>query len=346
MPSVRVRRSTLLRGARCTAPRLLAACLVVASAITAAAPPSLAIPVRADGPDRAGSVLFFDDFEDGLDPAAWLITDDIASADPAGKSQAQFVPENVTVSDGVLAVAARRHCLASGEARVLPTNGDERPEADCRAAGWTPAYSAGRMALSYAVPPGIDFEMRVSARMPQNGVDGSRFAMWTKNFGGSSAYCDEVGGWSDVGEIDLLEYSPGRRNDVPTASGTSVQSEQTTHLGCRASAGDRPWRTLQAKSHAGFDRHNWLEWVVTRVGNDVSYALSDGATTYPVGTHTCGVHFPLTQAQCDAILEQQWQVFLQSEVFGGGAPGYHAPDPAEPFPAQTLLVDWVRITRL
>ncbi|MDQ3406472.1 MAG: hypothetical protein M3548_24275 [Actinomycetota bacterium] len=303
---------------------LIAGLVSVASVLS---PAGIASAAAGSASIAPGAVVFSDGF-DSFNSAVWQKQTGVIG--PAGKSQAYNLIENVGIQTGTLAINTRRHCVPTGG---IPSMGNINSSGSGCPAGTSKRYSSGRVDGMWTTPPGVNFEARISALVPQNGKPGTRSALWMRN---NQPYCDPNVGKTNLGEFDLLEWHPER----PTTS------DSTTHISCSGSSLDPdPWKTERDLNQGQFNQAVWHEWSVTRIGNVVRYYRDN----VQIGNdHICGLgEFGFTQGRCDAVLNDPWHFILQGEVFvNAGFGGHPGPDPTAFFPTQTLLIDWVQVTTL
>ncbi|MBM6404585.1 hypothetical protein JQN72_10070 [Phycicoccus sp. CSK15P-2] len=285
--------------------------LVTAGAVTGPLGAATAAP---------GDILFADSFDtynsgSWTQGAGWYNTD---------TSHVYYLPDNARVSGGALQITTRSHCTAEGEkpsmanATGTPCTGSQKRK-----------YSTGRLQTRYPVTPrGVNYRIKFSALMPTNGKPGTRMALWARN---TQQYCTDAGQVTYIGEFDGLEWYP----DKGLNRGSS-----TSHMSCYTS-------DLSTKRHtfpSSFSAGSWYEWWIDRRGNSVYYYVrAGGAEPSFIGAHTCtSGPFNLSQAQCDAVLEDPVSVIINGNAFKGSA----GPDDSSWFPNQTMLVDWVTVEQL
>ena len=244
---------------------------------------------------------------------------------PQGKSQAFYRAFNVATSGSTLQVVTRRHCVKPGKKVSL----NNVSEGVCKG-GKKTRYSSGRLQTGISIPKGANFEAEFSALMPGTGVRGARQALWVNN--GTTpgvSYC--TNGKQKIVEYDALEWmskGPGK-------------SLHTTHIGCNPK---KPTQTQRALTVKKFDRSQWHQWKVRRVGNRISYwRTGAGAKPVKVASHTCGKgkFSHLSKKRCRKMLASpNWLAIINGEVFANKE---RRPDNKAAFPTQVLSVDWFEL---
>lgn len=320
-------------GVACTLAVAAGALCASATAAVPQAPKAHEVSPTPVAAKESSAVIFYDGFDGPLNQSLWQRAD---IAPDGEKSQAQFLPENAYTEGGLLHLLSRRHCVPVGG-----TPNHLNVSVGTCTGNKVMRYSAGRVNGAFQTPAGINWEIRVAALLPGNGVPGTRVAFWGRN---NQPYCKDSNTKTLLGEVDILEWHPEKEN----------QGDSTTHMSCSASLAEpepKRWATKQAKSVPQFDDNQWYEWIAQKIDNQVVYYLGSSATGYwHIGTHTCGEGSPpldFSGGTCAAILNDPFHAILQTDVFGpAGWAGHPAPSQFANFPDQHALIDWISITQL
>src|SRR5690606_24517055 len=124
------------------------------------------------------------------------------------------------------------------------------------------------------------------------------------------SYC--TNGKQRIVEYDALEWmSKGPKKSL-----------HTTHIGCNPKKGKRD-QTLRKLTVKEFDRSQWHQWKVRRVGNRITYwRTAAGAQPVKVATHTCGKgkFSRYSKKQCrKRLASPNWLAIINGEVFANKA---------------------------
>lgn len=285
-------------------------------------------PATIGCPTGFGTEVFRDDFNGtAVDTAKWSVVQQNTGGGEFTQLT-KMLRSNVTVANGRLKIASRRHCIDP----YTNPGAAENPE---KCAG-TSYYSGGWLKTvgSYAPSRGL---MVFQAKMPAP-VAGTFPALWARNTYGDMYY----------GELDLIENwwdMVGKGNSTNNASLFSSTTHVVTDAWHHTNSNSSP---LIANLVSVF--HVWeVEWDATVTPATVRYYYRDapGATRVLLRTvtnQTPGLSGYVTEDQLKTTLNAGWRAYVDFAVQPDTV--WHVgPDTAQTYDPEDLEVDSVIICK-
>ena len=264
-----------------------------------------------------------------------------------------YSPNNLKVANSHLEITTQRHCVSNLSEPLTSANMSEQP---CPS-GTTTRYLSGRVKNKAKVVDGTKpFRAEIRAKFNWNGKRGTRPSLWMVS-GNTLQNCNDNPKANDpYGELDIIEWY----------SSTPNYAWSTTHMSCYHHGVDAKWKTgwrTRALSHSGEHyagarpgsfAYEWHTWAVEYDGTTVKYFVDDEPIKvyrYHVSPTDDGNIFPrkdaepltkvASQENINGAFHRGWQFILNDyvEISKNLSPI----DPSEPFPTQTMLIDYVRV---
>lgn len=264
-----------------------------------------------------------------------------------------YSPNNLKVANSHLEITTQRHCVSNLSEPLTSANMSEQP---CPS-GTTTRYLSGRVKNKGKVVDGTKpFRAEIRAKFNWNGKRGTRPSLWMVS-GNTLQNCNDNPKANDpYGELDIIEWY----------SSTPNYAWSTTHMSCYHHGVDAKWKTgwrTRALSHSGEHyagarpgsfAYEWHTWAVEYDGTTVKYFVDDQPIKvyrYHVSPTDDGNILPRTdtepltkvasQENINGAFHRGWQFILNDyvEISKNLSPI----DPSEPFPTQTMLIDYVRV---
>ena len=264
-----------------------------------------------------------------------------------------YSPNNLKVANSHLEITTQRHCVSNLNEPLTSANMSEQP---CPS-GTTTRYLSGRVKNKGKVVDGTKpFRAEIRAKFNWNGKRGTRPSLWMVS-GNTLQNCNDNPKANDpYGELDIIEWY----------SSTPNYAWSTTHMSCYHHGVDAKWKTgwrTRALSHSGEHyagarpgsfAYEWHTWAVEYDGTTVKYFVDDEPIKvyrYHVSPTDDGNILPRTDAEpltkvasqenINGAFHRGWQFILNDyvEISKNLSPI----DPSEPFPTQTMLIDYVRV---
>ena len=279
-------------------------------------------------------------------------------------SHLSYLPGNIAlVENKYIQITTRRHCVARQGDPLTDQNFTTGP---CPA-NKVAQYSSGRLESGQIVDGGKPFRAEIRALINWNGSKGMRTALWLRNSENLQNCSKNPAANDPYGELDILEWY----------SSTPAYAWSATHASCFYSHQRKTWRTrlFVHRLEQHINRRptplngEWHVWAIEFDGQKVRYYL-DGklipVSHYTVNDNTTvdvidrnrfdesGGHPSTMPDENFAKLNVSRQMLDQ--VFRTKGPWYFIlneyvewedkldpPSPADPFPVQTTLIDYVRL---
>ena len=264
-----------------------------------------------------------------------------------------YSPNNLKVANSHLEITTQRHCVSNLNEPLTSANMSEQP---CPS-GTTTRYLSGRVKNKGKVVDGTKpFRAEIRAKFNWNGKRGTRPSLWMVS-GNTLQNCNDNPKANDpYGELDIIEWY----------SSTPNYAWSTTHMSCYHHGADGKWKTgwrTRALSHSGEHyagarpgsfAYEWHTWAVEYDGTMVKYFVDDQPIKvyrYHVSPTDDGNITPrkdsepltkvASQENINGAFHRGWQFILNDyvEISKNLSPI----DPSEPFPTQTMLIDYVRV---
>ena len=264
-----------------------------------------------------------------------------------------YSPNNLKVANSHLEITTQRHCVSNLSEPLTSANMSEQP---CPS-GTTTRYLSGRVKNKAKVVDGTKpFRAEIRAKFNWNGKRGTRPSLWMVS-GNTLQNCNDNPKANDpYGELDIIEWY----------SSTPNYAWSTTHMSCYHHGVDAKWKTgwrTRALSHSGEHyagarpgsfAYEWHTWAVEYDGTTVKYFVDDEPIKvyrYHVSPTDDGNILPRTDAEpltkvasqenINGAFHRGWQFILNDyvEISKNLSPI----DPSDPFPTQTMLIDYVRV---
>lgn len=264
-----------------------------------------------------------------------------------------YSPNNLKVANSHLEITTQRHCVSNLNEPLTSANMSEQP---CPS-GTTTRYLSGRVKNKGKVVDGTKpFRAEIRAKFNWNGKRGTRPSLWMVS-GNTLQNCNDNPKANDpYGELDIIEWY----------SSTPNYAWSTTHMSCYHHGADGKWKTgwrTRALSHSGEHyagarpgsfAYEWHTWAVEYDGTTVKYFVDDQPIKvyrYHVSPTDDGNILPRTDAEpltkvasqenINGAFHRGWQFILNDyvEISKNLSPI----DPSDPFPTQTMLIDYVRV---
>jgi len=264
-----------------------------------------------------------------------------------------YSPNNLKVANSHLEITTQRHCVSNLSEPLTSANMSEQP---CPS-GTTTRYLSGRVKNKAKVVDGTKpFRAEIRAKFNWNGKRGTRPSLWMVS-GNTLQNCNDNPKANDpYGELDIIEWY----------SSTPNYAWSTTHMSCYHHGVDGKWKTgwrTRSLSHSGEHyagarpgsfAYEWHTWAVEYDGTTVKYFVDDEPIKvyrYHVSPTDDGNIFPrkdaepltkvASQENINGAFHRGWQFILNDyvEISKNLSPI----DPSEPFPTQTMLIDYVRV---
>jgi hypothetical protein len=284
------------------------------------------------------------------------------------RRQAEFNPpqgNNVEIVDlgggnQAIKITTRRHCTKTLTAPLIA--GTDRAAGQNEYAtkcpkGLKTRYSTGRLESTdeTSIITGSLTEARL--QLPRNAVAGTRFAVWMVNAkdipgqADNAGYCTSANRRTNLSELDLLEWygKAGQKNHPHLGS----------HVSCKYGHGTLEYssKVIPKKNKTWYK--GWHRFAVEATTGMQRYyldskrvrSLSWKKNPYGISTKVWRNHRvpPARVWKAANTADTKYRLIVQGEVFtkANGKKGsvYYAPSDKKRFPAQSMLLDYVRSYR-
>jgi beta-glucanase (GH16 family) len=254
---------------------------------------------------------------------------------PENHSQAIYTADNVSVSNDLLTLKTRRHCVAGDSEALTSANA----QADPCPAGKLTKYSSGQVRTLKRWKNG---RIEIRARLPA-AQKGQWPALWMRN---QTDWCK-----LNYGELDIVEWYYDKRVNGSMQNIVNRNSA-TTHATCDPTIGPTG-TTKSVKHYEDFaddltkSFHIFaVEWDTTSVRYEMDGKMlrSENRSSSPDGDiyKTSAADFPISIPRFTYVTDQTWELRIQTQVIKQGDAYHSPPDNSQPFATRGFLVSWVR----
>ncbi len=251
----------------------------------------------------------------GVDTSKWSIKTGTES-----HHQGHYLASNLSVHDGVLDILSQRNCVPSGG---TPSASNAKTDGSVCPSGTNTVYSSGKVVSTTQWRNG---RIVFRAKLPKT-QDGLWSALWLRNKKASW-------GQTNYGELDTLEWYGDQQTKY---TGTSI-------MGANAVKSQHFYNTGVDLGNDNAYHEYAMEWStagITYYFDNKPINRSNGGDGNALDV--AGDFSGISAAQFQAIMDDNWEVRMETEITSQGNAWDRAPDNSKPWSPVHFLVDSVKV---